>query len=166
MIKFDITVENTPSWKGYWTTWQKEWCKLADIDNFDEIFDNHDNNFYFCGLRFTSLSVDIARRRKRNRQNAIADLIMIKKYIRPDLVMWPLPEYSIIFSDRILNIHKVEHVHNMIEDDKEKYVYFRKSDKMEVSRLIKNTLKKRYREKYTINEIMNLIPNKIVISKI
>ena len=166
MIKFDITVENTPSWKGYWTTWQKEWCQLANINNFDDIFDNYDNNFYFCGLRFTSLSVDIARRRKRNRQNAIADLIMIKKYIRPELVMWPLPEYSIIFSDRILNIHKVEHVHNMIEDDKDRYVYFRKSDKKDISRLIKNTLKKRYREKYTINEIMNLIPNKIVINKI
>ena len=34
------------------------------------------------------------------------------------------------------------------KDDKEKYVYFRKSDKNEISRLIKNTLKKRYREKY------------------
>ena len=165
-VRMDITVDGTDKYKKYWDEWKITWCRLAGIDNFDCILDNPNNCFYFCGLKFMSLDIDIVRRRKRNRINGIIDLIMIKKYLRPDIQLWPLPQYFHQFSKVEIKSDDIIYSKKIIEGGEEKYIYYREIDKIKILRLMIKRFKIRYKENYTIQQIDTILPKKIKLKKI
>lgn len=160
-VKMDITIDGTDQYKKYWDDWKKNWCKLAGIKNFDCILDNPKNCIYFFGLRFMSLDIDIVRRRKRNRVNAFSDLIMIKKLLRPNLVLWPLPLYYHCFSTEKLQHKNIVYSQKINDYGQEKYIYYRNIDDIKMKRLIRKRIKLRYNKDILLSEIDLFLKNKI-----
>ena len=110
-----------------------------------------------------SLKIDIARRLKRNRPNAYADLIMIKKYIMSKLVLWPLPEYVIKYYDEPQNRSKVVYIHLVKDGKKERYLHFRLFNKKSFYYLVKKALSDRYNIYLRIDKLEKIIPEKMII---
>jgi len=162
-LRIDITTEKMAKYsRPYWTNWKIEWSRLAGIDNFNDILDNPNHHFYFCGMKFMSINIDIARRLKRCRANAYADLIMIKRYILPKLKLWSLPEYEITFYDKNKVSSNIKYSQQVRYGEQIRYACFKKFNKKKFYYLIRMALKIRY-NKY-IN-IENIIPSKSAIIK-
>ena len=164
-VEIDITTEVLDRYyRPYWDNWKKEWSRISGIDNFNNILDKPDCHFYFCGMKFMSLKIDISRRLKRSRPNPYADLIMIKKYILPKLKLWTLPEYEIKFYDEnIINKSNIEYVH-MVKYNKDiKYAIFRKFNNKKFHHSLKRSLKTRYNIHMSIEDIINTIPDNTII---
>jgi len=162
-VKMDITIDGTTQYKKYWDDWKQKWSKLAGIKNFDSILDDSNNCIYFFGLRFMSLDIDIVRRRNRNRVNALADLFMIKKLLRPKLQLWSLPIYFHQFSKKKLNFDDIVYSQKIIDYGEEKYIYYREIDHTKIKRLIVDRLKFRYKTNILISEIDLSFKNRIKI---
>ena len=162
-VRMDITIDGTDKYKKYWDEWKITWCRLAGIKNFDCILDNPRNCIYFFGLRFMSLDIDIVRRRKRNRINGIVDLIMIKEKLRPQLQLWPLPQYFHQFSTEELKYDDIVYSKKIVDNGDEKYIYYREVDQLKVKRLIRKRLKIRYKKDVLLYEIDSILQNRIKI---
>lgn len=162
-VRMDITIDGTDKYKKYWDEWKITWCRLAGIKNFDCILDNPRNCIYFFGLRFMSLNIDIVRRRKRNRINGIVDLIMIKEKLRPQLQLWPLPQYFHQFSTTELKYDDIVYSKKIVDNGDEKYIYHREVDELKVKRLIRKRLKIRYKKDVLLYEIDSILQNRIKI---
>jgi len=165
-LRVDITTEKMVKYsRPYWTNWKIEWARLAGIDNFNDILDNPNYHFYFCGMKFMSINIDIARRLKRSRVNAYVDLIMIKKNILPKLKLWSLPEYEITFNDKKIVSGNIEYSQIVRYGEQIKYVYFKKINKKKFHHSLRRAFKIRYHTHMNIEDIINIIPKKTTIIK-
>lgn len=93
----DISIKGTIKWKDYWKFWLNEWANLCNLDSFDNIIYDPNNYFYFMGMKIISLDIDIVRRLKRNRPRALVDLYIIKKFIKPNMLLPNIPTKEEVF---------------------------------------------------------------------
>lgn len=77
----------------------------AKIQNSDEQFFDPRNYYYFLGLKFSHIDIDIIKRQYRMRPRPKADLIAIKTLLFPGLKLYPITE-NIGSRDRFLNTIK------------------------------------------------------------
>jgi len=112
MIPFtDIAMEGTEGWEKYWEEYLVKLSKLCKIQNFNEIILNPDYHYYYNGIKFITLRLDIIKRLIRLRPNAYVDIIAINnllgcKIYLPEILK-NIPYYqNDIDIDKFLNIIK------------------------------------------------------------
>lgn len=88
----DFQVKNTDKWPMYWDKWLDEWAQKCGAKYFEEILGFHDYHFYYCGIKFMDLDVDIQRRITRSRPASCTDLIMLNKTYNLNITLPKIPE--------------------------------------------------------------------------
>lgn len=73
----DLGIIYTKYWKDQWTEKDKDWFNLFNLKYRDELLFNPDNYFYFNGLKFMTLKLEILRKYVRNRYYDIGDMLQI-----------------------------------------------------------------------------------------
>lgn len=88
----DFKIKNTDTWPTYWNKWLDEWAQICGAKYFEEIVGLQDYHFYYCGIKFMGLNVDIQRRIKRNRPAALTDLMMLNRIYNLNITIPKIPD--------------------------------------------------------------------------
>jgi len=88
---------------------------------------------------------------------------MIKEKLRPQLQLWPLPQYFHQFSTEELKYDDIVYSKKIVDNGDEKYIYYREVDQLKVKRLIRKRLKIRYKKDVLLYEIDSILQNRIKI---
>ncbi len=127
----DIALKDTEGWEDYWEKYLIKIAKLSGVKNFDEIILNPDNHYYFNGLKFVTLRIDIIKRLIRLRPNAYVDIIGINKLLGYNIylpaILKTIPYYKNnidknIFLNGIQKGLKYRYQINISIDDIKKYI--------------------------------------------
>lgn len=108
----DFVIKDTNTWPKYWDNWLDEWAQKCGAKYFEEILGFQDYHFYYCGIKFIGLDIDIQRRIIRSRPAACSDLIMFNKKYFMNLSIPKIP-------DTYFEYKKVE---NLTEKEKDKLI--------------------------------------------
>lgn len=124
-------------WKSVYKTFHKEWSASVDAKNINEVIHNPKYHFYFLGLKFILLDMEIYRRNIRNRPAATADIIAINNLMNKNISLNPVSnKYIYIFDDEVIE---------------------KETDKLEYVKSISYHLKARYGINYSLSKISRLI---------
>ena len=92
-------------WKQIYTTFHKEWAASAGASSIIECIHNPKYHFYFLGLKFINLDLEIYRRNIRNRPAAVADLIAINTLLNRNVAINPISKnYIYIYDDDVKEV--------------------------------------------------------------
>lgn len=139
----DIHIKKDDKWyandkhQEYLSEWfDKEWPCLYDANNMEQTILNPKYHYYYCGIKLISMKADITRRIKRNRAAAFADLIALTMFTNIKIP--------------IINLDKgcwKEH----------KYYEYTDAEIRKMLKTVKYYMKKKYRVKMSIEEILKYI---------
>lgn len=121
----DVICKGTERWTDYYDNWGVEWSKLCGCKSLDDMLHDGNYHYYFMGIKFMNLPVDIERRIKRNRPNSITDLIQIKDQLYIKLDIPKIPDKRRIGKNRdeivMDNDKKKEFINLIIKSTKIRY---------------------------------------------
>lgn len=124
-------------WKAVYKTFHKEWSASVDAKNINEVIHNPKYHFYFLGLKFILLDMEIYRRNIRNRPAATADIIAINNLMNKEIPLNPVSnKYIYIFDDEVIE---------------------KETDKLEYVKSVSYHLKARYGINYSLSKISRMI---------
>ena len=144
----DYSIKGTDNWPTHWNQWLDEWAKLSNAKYFEEILGNDQFHFYFLGVKIISLECDIARRIKRLRPAAMADLIILKERFHCPITIPSIPDNIVKYkkmnelSDK--ENQKCLEKNTEYNSDTREYIFEVKNDKNRFTNTMNNYLKERY----------------------
>lgn len=87
----DVSMKFTDRWADYRDDSNDRWAKRAGANDFNEILYNPRFHFYFMGLKFMNLDVDICKRLIRQTPKAFADILMCNKLLEMNIKIPHIP---------------------------------------------------------------------------
>lgn len=156
----DFKVKNSDEWPSHWNTWLDEWAKKCGAKYYEEIIGFNEYCYYFCGIKFMNLNVDIERRKTRSRPASMTDLFMINKLLNLNISIPDIPESYIEYK-------KVEFIREeekdslikkgaIFDEELEEYKITHKTNTNIYLSKIQNYLKNRYNIDLPFNELKNI----------
>jgi hypothetical protein len=92
-------------WKQLYTKFHKDWAASAGASSIIECIHNPKYHFYFLGLKFINLDLEIYRRNIRNRPAAVADLIATNTLLNRNVAINPISKnYIYIYDDDVKEV--------------------------------------------------------------
>lgn len=77
-------------WKQFWPEWHSQWAGTFGAKSMIECIHNPKYHFYYMGLKFIVLQAEINRRNIRSRPAAVADLLMMQRFLGLDFAIDPI----------------------------------------------------------------------------
>lgn len=81
-VDFDISMKGTKGCEVYWERYLNNLATVAGADNFQNIVLNPKYHYYFNGLKYVTLSIDLQKRLLRLRPRAYADIIATNRLLK------------------------------------------------------------------------------------
>lgn len=138
--KWDV-IHPKLKWKPIYKTFHKEWASSVGANSIIECIHNPKYHFYFLGLKFIILDLEIYRRNIRNRPAAIADLIAINELLLTN-------------KDKKIKINAISRNYIYILDNEIKYVYTKNIDFIKT---VKYNLKTKYNITLSLSKIYKML---------
>lgn len=120
------------NWETFWDEWHVKWGNMFGANNILECVYNPKFHYYFCGVKLLILNAEIARRNCRGRPAAIADLLMINRFLHKNIILNPISKKVLK-----LDVETITHPKKFID-------------------IVKFWIKKKYNDTLTESEINNI----------
>jgi hypothetical protein len=92
-------------WKTIYKKFHKEWANSVGANNILQCIHDPRYHFYYLGVKFIILDLEIYRRKIRNRPASISDLIGINYYLKKKIIIPPIKKkYKYIFDNDVKEI--------------------------------------------------------------
>ena len=159
--KLDFVIKDTKYMPSHWNTWLDEWAQKCGANYFEEIVGFNNYHFYFCGIKFMWLNVDIQRRITRARPASIADLIMLNKVYFMNIKLPKIP--NTFFEYKKVEILSEEEKTKLLEngaiydENNREYKLEKKTNMTIFNNKVKEYLKTRYQCDINIDEIKKFL---------
>lgn len=88
---FDISMEGTKGWEMYWKRYLNNLAIISGADSFQNIVLDPKYHYYFNGLKYVTLSIDLQKRLLRLRPRAYADIIATNKLLYLNIRLPKIP---------------------------------------------------------------------------
>lgn len=156
----DFKMKGTDNWPKYWDTWLDEWAQKCGAKYFEEIVGFQDYHFYFCGVKFMDLKVDVQRRIYRQRPAASTDIIMLNKIFNLNISIPEIPEvfyeYKSLLKLSESDKDKLIEEGAIYNPENREYKIEKKTNINNYLFKVQEYLKIRYNQDYSIEDIKNI----------